>query len=107
MNIGAFAAVVDGIKLTTLGSLILANFALGVILAIKRKEFQWSYLYHFIDSDVLGLIGGYYILGFTALFRPEIIPAVWAAWAAIDLKLIVDLKDKIKAFGLPTDFEEK
>ena len=75
--------------------LLLANFALGVILALRKHDFNWNLVQAWI-ADV-GLVGaGLAILAALSAFYP----AVWAAYApALATAIATETKqaiDKLK-----------
>ena len=96
-----FISIVDGFKLTVMLSLIGTDFLLGVIIALKTGEFQFSKLANFLNTSVLGFVGGYYILGFVAIGHPELAPAVLAAYAALDASLLAMVIEKLGKLGVP------
>lgn len=96
----AYFNLINGVKLTTLFGLIGLDFILGVVIAILSKTFDWKKLADFLDTDVLKLAAGYFLVGFFALAEPSATAAVWATWAAIDAKLIADIVEKLKQLGV-------
>lgn len=95
-----YMALVNGVKLSTLFGLIALDFVLGVVVAIFNHTFQWSKLASFLDTDVLKLAAGYFLVGVFALMEPAAEGMVWATWAIIDAKLIADIVQKFKNLGI-------
>jgi hypothetical protein len=95
-----FIAIVDGVKLTTISVLIVANFILGVLLALKSGVFKWERLADFLDTNVLYYLGGYFVTGILVLVRPEFIYAATGAAVLIITSLTAAVLNKLKALGL-------
>lgn len=101
-----YKGLVDGVKLITLFALILLDTLLGVILAVKKREFQWGRLAAFLNSSVLMMAGGYFLVGIFALFEPAYRAAVPLVWLALDAKLVADIVNKLKALGVPVSLKK-
>ena len=95
-----YIALVDGVKLTSLVGLIIADLVLGVLVAIFTKTFKWSQLTDFLYSDVIQLAAGYLVIGAVAVFESSLVFMVPAAWLLIDAKLIADIVIKLKVLGV-------
>jgi len=96
-----FLALVNGVKLITLAILIIADFILGVIVALKSSTFKLNKIASFLNTSVLGMVGGYFIVGVIATAEPSFETMVTASWAAIDAALLAMIINKLKALGLP------
>jgi hypothetical protein len=97
----AYLAILDTRILITIGALILADFVLGVLVAIKNKVFEFSRLADFINTDVLFYMGGYFVVGFLAMLMPDFAAIVLGAAALIVVSLTAMVLTKLKALGLP------
>lgn len=98
-----FKDLVNGPKLLALIALIFVDFVLGVILAIKAGAFAWSRLSNYLATDVLGLMGGYYVIGVAATFNPVLVPGLVASWAGIIASLLAMIITKGRKLGMPLD----
>ena len=96
-----FINMVDGVKLTTLAVLIGVDFLLGVIVALKEGSFQFSKLASFLNTSILGYVGGYLLLGVVATVDSNFETAVTAGWVALDATLVAMILAKAKKLGLP------
>jgi len=97
-----FINMVDGYKLITILALILVDFIMGIIVAIKSGEFQLSKIAQFLNTSVLCFLGGYLVLGVAATVDPSIGEnVVTAAWALLDATMIGFIIEKAKKLGLP------
>jgi len=96
-----YVALVDGVKLTILIVLIFVDLLLGIIAAIKDKTFQFSKLGDFLNTTVLTMVGGYFVVGGVALVHPEFNGLVTASWGILDLTLLGGIWIKLGKLGLP------
>lgn len=96
-----YVALIDGFKLITLVVLILADFVLGVIVALKVGTFQFAKLAQFLNTTVLALMGGYFLVGLVALVEPSFKNIVVAAWGLLDVTLLAGITGKLGALGVP------
>jgi hypothetical protein len=96
-----YVALVDGFKIITLIVLIIADLVLGIIVAAKAGTFKLSKIAQFLNTTVLTLIGGYFIVGFIALVEPSFSAIVIASWALLDITLIGSITGKLGALGIP------
>lgn len=97
-------SMVNGAKLTTLVILILVDFVLGVIVAIKGGTFQFAKLAKFLNTSVLEMVGGYFIIGAIALVEPSYSWVVPTAWGLLDASLLAMVWAKLHNIwpALPT-----
>jgi len=96
-----YKILIDGIKLTSLFGLIALDTILGITVAIKNKTFKWSNLTNFLDTSVLTMTGGYFLVGVFAVFEPTWQASVPVVWLALDAKLVADIVNKLKKMGVP------
>lgn len=87
----------------TIFILIVVDTVLGIVLAIKNKTFQWNKIADFINTSVLMMFGGYLVLGIVAMAEVSLQPMVIASMGVIDVKLLADVVNKFKSFGLPVE----
>ena len=96
-----FKALVDGVKLTTLAALILANLILGIAVGIKNSNFNLKELGNFLYTRVLPYVIGYFGVGVLATFDPTWSWAVIGTWGIIDLTLVGAILQNLKDLGVP------
>ncbi len=96
-----FIALVDGFKLLTLVVLIMADFVLGVIVALKAGTFQFAKIAQFLNTSVLAMVGGYFIVGVIAVFEPTWANIVPVTWGLMDVALLAGITGKLNALGVP------
>jgi len=53
--------------LIVLSVLTLIDFLVGVIIAIIKKEFKWEYMMHYLNSDVLPILGWVIVVVLTTI----------------------------------------
>jgi len=88
--------------------LIALDFVLGVTVALFDKKFKWSELATFLDTNVLRLAGGYFLVGMFAIAEPTIgMPAVTASWLIINATLLADCVSHFKELGVIINKENK
>jgi len=96
-----YIAIINGVKLLSMFGLIALDWILGVLVAVWAKEFKWSKLANFLDTDVLKLAGGYFLVGIFAIAEPGAgNVAVTATWVVIDAKLLADCVTHFKELGI-------
>jgi hypothetical protein len=98
--IKSYINLVNGYKLITLAILIALDTVLGIIVAIKGKTFKWNKLTSFLNTSVLQLVGGYFLVGIFAVAEPSVSAALIAVWALMDAKLLADIVAKFQALGI-------
>lgn len=98
--VSQYLALVGGWKIVSILVMILLDTLAGIILAIKNKTFVWSKLASFVNSSILMMLGGYLIAGIAVMAEPTIEIALPTVMAAIDAKLLADLVNKLKEFGV-------
>ena len=99
-----FVATVDGGKLTLILVLILVDFLAGIVVALKNKTFAFNKLANFLNTSVLGMVGGYLLLGLAATVDASFRPAIVWVWGIMDAALLAGIWLKLKKLfpGLPT-----
>ena len=96
-----YIALINGIKLVTMFGLIGLDFVLGVVTAIASKKFEWNKLADFLDTNVLKLVGGYFLVGLFAFAEPGLATvAITSTWAIINATLIADCINHFKELGV-------
>ena len=97
----AYIDLVGGLKLQTIFILIVADLLLGIVLALKNKEFSFQRLADFLGTDVLYYMGGYFVIGMLGTIMPEFVQIVNVAAAAVIVTLTSFVLEKLKKLGLP------
>ena len=95
-----FIALVDGIKLTLLLALVIANFVTGIAVAIKTKTFELKKMGGFLYSRILPYVVAYFGVGIVALVDSSWSWAVTAVWAVILATLIGAILTNLKELGV-------
>jgi len=98
--VGQFIGIVDGVKLTLLVALILANFVTGVAVAIKDKSFNLKAMGDFLASRVVPYVVGYLGIGILAVVESSWTWAVTAVWAIILATLIGAVLQNLRELGV-------
>ena len=96
-----YLAIVDVRALITIAALIVSDLVLGVILALKKHEFEFQYLAAFVCTTVFPWLGGYFVMGFLGLLIPEFKALVIVAAAFIAVSLTSSVLAKLRELGLP------
>ncbi len=97
-----FIAMVNGIKIITIIALIIIDFIMGILVAVKEGTFQLSKIGSFLNTSVLYYLGGYFLLGAAATFEPSFgVTLITGAWLALDLTMVGFILAKAKKLGLP------
>jgi phage-related holin len=99
--INQFISLVDGVKITTLVALIIANFILGVAVSIKLKTFNFKQLGEFLYTRVLPYVVGYFGVGVIATIDSAWSWAVTAVWAVILATMVGAIAGNLKELGIP------
>ena len=95
-----FIALMDGVKLTLLMALIIANFGTGIAVAIKSNTFALKKMGEFLYSRILPYIVAYLGVGVVALVDASWVWAVTAVWAVILATLIGAILQNLKELGV-------
>lgn len=80
-----YANTVDGAKLLTLVIFVIANFVLGVLIALRNGTFTMNKIAEYLQVRVLFLVGGYFVVGLVALVDESYKPIVVAAFTTLVL----------------------
>lgn len=99
--IANYKALVDGVKLATLGVLILVNLILGVAVAFYTQTFNFKQLGAFMESRVLPYIIAYFGVGLYCVLDPSWSWAVTGTWVAVDVALLGAVLQNLRELGLP------
>ena len=95
-----------GYRLAVVMAIIVVDWALGVLLAVKAGKFQWAELPRFLWTNVFRYGGGYAVmqvvfqfgellnLGELGLVLDEAVIA--SAWAAVCIKFVADVVAKVR-----------
>ncbi|WP_027364036.1 hypothetical protein [Desulfotruncus alcoholivorax] len=84
--------------LVSLGSalgLIIVDFCLGVFLALKQGDFDVRKLPKFLETGVIPYVGALVLLALFIGISPGLEAIFFACTAAIGLKYLADIKDKL------------
>jgi hypothetical protein len=98
--VNQYLSLIGGWKIVTILALICLDTLLGIILALKNRRFAWTRIADFMDTSVLMMFGGYLVLGIVGMAEAELQAAVPVSLAVIDTKLIADIINKLKDFGI-------
>lgn len=104
-----FVAQVDVWALVTLAILILANLALGLVLALLKGKLELVKLADFLKERVIPYVGGYLVVVVVAAvpMATDTEYAGWfkalplAAFGFIVVAMVGKLKEQLQALGLP------
>jgi phage-related holin len=95
-----YVALVNGVKLTLLMSLICANFLTGLAVSIKTGNFALKQLGQFMYSRVLAYAVAYLGVGVIGLVDTSWAWAVTATWALILATLVGAILQNLKELGI-------
>lgn len=95
-----FIGLVDGVKLTVLMALIVANFLTGLAVSIKTATFRLKELGDLLRSRVVPYILGYLAVGVVALVDATWQPAIMVVWGIIVLTLGGAIIQNLKELGI-------
>ena len=101
--ITAYLTAVSLLSLKIMLSLIAVDLLLGVILAIKNKEFNLQKLSDYLTTDVIPFIV-YVALGFPAMLIPElatVLLAIGAGLIATETAMVLDKVSKLTGIPIP------
>jgi len=102
VDISVFLSLVDSGKLITIIVLFMADWTAGILVAIfVTKDFQFSKIPNYLSSTILGMLGGYLLLGIAAVIEPNLGPVVVATFTAIVVGLLAMITIKLKKLGIP------
>lgn len=98
--VNQYLALMGGWKVLSVAALIGLDIVLGITGAVIKKEFAWSKIANFLETDVLMMFGGWLLVGVFGVIEPQYQLAVVATAAALDAKLFADCVIKLKGFGV-------
>lgn len=95
-----FITLMDGVKLTLLMALIIANFVTGIAVAIKSQTFALKKMGEFLYTRILPFIVAYLGIGVVALIDNSWAWAATAVWAVILATLVGAILQNLKELGI-------
>jgi phage-related holin len=95
-----FIALADGIKLTTLAALIVANFLTGLAVSIYSKTFRLKEVGAFLCTRVLPYLVSYGAVCVIAVVEPEWKTSVTIIWGIIIAALVGAILTNLKEMGI-------
>jgi ABC-type uncharacterized transport system permease subunit len=98
--IAQFMALVDGVKITTLMSMIFLNFILGVAVSIKVGNFNLKKMGEFLYTRILPYVVSYFGIGVVCTIDKQWQPALIATWAIILAALLGAVLQNLKELGI-------
>ncbi len=98
--VNQYLALMGGWKVLSIAALIGLDIILGIVLSAIKKEFAWSKIANFLQTDVLMMFGGWLLVGVFGVIEPQYQLAVVGTAAALDAKLFADCVIKLKGFGV-------
>ena len=103
-----YLALVNGYKIITILILILVDFILGVVVAIKAGTFKLSKIGAFLNTSVLYYFGGYLLLGVAGVAEPSIgTGLIVGAFVVLDATMVGSILAKVQQLGIPVPKELK
>lgn len=95
-----FVALADGVKLSVVVVLILANFITGIAASLYTGTFRLKALADFLYSRVLPFILSYFAVVIVAVVEPAWSAAVPVVWGVIILALAGAILANLKEMGI-------
>jgi hypothetical protein len=95
-----FVGLVDGVKLTVLMALIIANFLTGLAVSIKTATFRLKELADIMTTRILPYILGYLAVGVVGLVDENWQIAVPVVWGIIVLTLAGAIIQNLKELDI-------
>ena len=95
-----FVGLVDGVKLSLLMALIIANFLIGLAVSIKTATFRLKELGLMLRDRILPFILGYFAVGLVGLVDQTWQVAVPVVWGIIILTLAGAIIQNLKELGV-------
>ena len=95
-----FVALADGMKLSILAAMILANFILGIAVSFYTKTFRLKAVGNFLITRILPYVLGYFAVVIVAVVEPAWEAAVTAVWAIILAALVGAILASLKTMGV-------
>ncbi len=95
-----FIGLIDGLKLTLLLALIIANFVTCIAVAIKTRTFEMKKMGEFLYSRILPYVVAYFGVGIVALVDSSWTWAVTAVWAVILATLVGAILQNLRELGV-------
>ena len=98
--INQFILLANGVKLTTLISLIFANLILGIAVSVYTGTFRLKCVADFLAKRVLPYTLGYFAIVVIAMVENTWIPAITVTWALILAALFGSILKNLKDMGI-------
>lgn len=95
-----YVALLDGVKISLLMALIVANFLTGIAVAIKTNSFRLKEMGDFLRSRILPYVVAYLGMGIIGVIDSAWAWAVTAVWAVILATLIGAILQNLKELGI-------
>lgn len=95
-----FVELVDGIRLSCLMVLIIANFLTGLAVSIKTSTFRLKELADMMTTRILPYVLGYMAVGVVALVDQTWLIAIPIVWGVILLTLVGAIIQNLKELGI-------
>jgi len=101
---GAIWAVIEP-RLVVLFILTVFDFLFGVVLALIAKEFEWDYLLHYLNTDILPILAWIAVVVITQI-PAELIPGgalpifEYGVYATVFLSITASLFEQYKKIGI-------
>ena len=95
-----FIALADGVKLSVVVALIVANFITGIAASLYTGTFRLKAIADFLYSRVLPFILSYFAVVLVAVVEPNWKVAVPIVWAVIILALAGSILANLKEMGV-------
>lgn len=92
--LGAFMAPKVLVALGTVLSLILADFVLGVLVAMRQGEFKFGKIAQFVQTSLIPYMGGLLVLALFSNSNTELSALFFTIAATITAKFIADIANK-------------
>lgn len=88
------------IALETVLSLVLANFVLGVFVALKQGQFAWGKLAQYVQTSLVPYVGGLLVLSLFSNSNTELATVFFTVAGTIAAKFLADVLTKVsQLFG--------
>lgn len=95
-----YISLVDGMKITVLMALIVANFLTGLAVSIKTATFRLKELADMMATRILPYVLGYLAVGVVALVDQAWQIAIPVTWGIIILTLAGAIIQNLKELGI-------
>ena len=92
-------------RLSVLLLITIIDFVLGVLVALVGKTFKWSYLAHYLQSDVLPIFG-WLVVAILAAIPAALVPSgvapffEYAVYATVFIDIMASVLESLKSIGV-------